>query len=105
MNVLPSPSNQFLTHAPAVGNAQLLRPLARSKRWRRHYSADSHVCQNRVTEADHLAVDPEAKFKRYGAHFGGKYSLDFNELMGTVPRIRMRQSSDRQKSLWRSLRW
>ncbi len=99
MNVLPSPSNHFLTHAPAVGNAQLLRPFARSKRWHRHHSANSHVCQTRVTEAENLAVDPEAKFKRYGAHFGGKYSLDFNELMGTVPRVRMRQSSDRQKSL------
>lgn len=99
MNLLPSPSNQFLTHAPAVSNAQLLRPLARSKRWHRHHSANSHVCQDRVTKAEHLAVDPEAKFRRYGAHFGGKYSLDFNELMGTVPRVRMRQSSDRQKSL------
>lgn len=101
MNVLLTPgcSNQILTPAPSVGNGQLLRPLASSKRWRKHCRSTFHVCQSKAVEAESLVVDPEAKFKRYGAHFGAKYSLDFNELMGNVPRVRMRQSSDRQKSL------
>lgn len=101
MNVLLTPgcSNQVLTPAPSVGNGQLLRPLASSKRWRKHCRSTFHVCQSKAVEAESLVVDPEAKFKRYGAHFGAKYSLDFTELMGNVPRVRMRQSSDRQKSL------
>ena len=101
MNVLLTPgcSNQVLTPAPSVGNGQLLRPLANSKRWRKHCRTKFSVCQSKAVEAESLVVDPEAKFKRYGAHFGAKYSLDFNELMGNVPRVRMRQSSDRQKSL------
>ena len=53
----------------------------------------------KATDSEHLVVDPEAKFKRYGAHFGGKYNLDLSELMRIVPQVRMRQSSDRQKSL------
>lgn len=57
------------------------------------------MCNMKATDSEHLVVDPEAKFKRYGAHFGGKYNLDLSELMRIVPQVRMRQSSDRQKSL------
>ncbi len=101
MTVLSTPGcgNQLLIHGPAVANTQLSRPVATSKRWRGQCRSISHVCHMQAADTETLIVDPEAKFRRYGAHFGGRYNLDLNELMGTVPRVRMRQSSDRQKSL------
>lgn len=46
-----------------------------------------------------LTEDPEAKFRRYGAHFGAKYSIDLGQLVGNAPRVRRRNASDRQQNL------
>lgn len=58
-------------------------------------------CAQRLRNRDEAALtaDPEAKFKRYGAHFGARYSIDLSDLMGRAPRIRVRNASDRQKNL------
>lgn len=39
--------------------------------------------------------DPEAKFRRYGSNFGGVYQLT-EELMKSVPRVRVRTAASRQ---------
>ena len=90
--------NQVTSHSNFAGNAQLLRPVRTSRRWRDNGSVQRLRCRTNASDNDALIADPEAKFKRYGAHFGAKYNIDINELMGTVPRVRMRQSTDRQKS-------
>lgn len=59
-------------------------------------------CAQSTAERDGAAVlteDPEAKFRRYGAHFGAKYSLDLGQLVGNAPRVRRRNASDRQQNL------
>lgn len=59
-------------------------------------------CVRSVSERDRTAVlteDPEAKFRRYGAHFGAKYSIDLGQLVGNAPRVRRRNASDRQQNL------
>ncbi|KAL4420817.1 hypothetical protein ABPG75_010473 [Micractinium tetrahymenae] len=42
-----------------------------------------------------LAKDPEAKFRRYGKHFGQGYFLA--DLVDSVPRVRVRTSQDRAR--------
>ena len=91
--------HQPAAHASLSGQSQLLRPACSSNRWRRQGHHACRVTKIKASDQENLAVDPEAKFKRYGAHFGGRYSLDLGELVGTAPRVRMRRSSDRQKSL------
>lgn len=88
-----------VAHASYAGASQLLRPTSVAKRWRRQRRTAHCSASLKSADAEHIAVDPEAKFKRYGAHFGGKYSLDLGELMDAAPRVRIRQSSDRQKAL------
>ena len=94
----PVSGNQVTSRGNFAGNAQLLRPIRSSKRWQDNASKQKLRCRTNTSDSDALTADPEAKFKRYGAHFGAKYNIDLNELMGTVPRVRMRQSTDRQKS-------
>lgn len=95
----PLSGNQVTPPANASSNAQLLRPVRSSKRWRNSKSMQKLCCRTKTNDNDALTADPEAKFKRYGAHFGAKYNIDLNELMGAAPRVRRRQSTDRQKSL------
>ena len=95
----PLSGNQVTPPANAAGNAQLLRSVRSSKRWRDNNSMLRLCCRTKTTDNDALTADPEAKFKRYGAYFGAKYNIDINELMGAAPRVRRRQSTDRQKSL------
>ena len=94
----PLSGHQVTSHGNFAGNAQLLRPVRSSKRWQDNATKQKPRCRVNANDSDALIADPEAKFKRYGAHFGAKYNIDLNELMGTVPRVRMRQSTDRQKS-------
>ena len=91
--------HQPAAHASCGGHSVLLRPASSSKRWRRQSRRTWCADSAKAADTEHLAVDPEAKFKRYGAHFGGKYSLDLGHLVGAAPRVRRRQSSDRQKAL------
>lgn len=71
------------------------QPFGRSR-------ANRCTCAHSVSERDGTAVlteDPEAKFRRYGAHFGAKYSIDLGQLVGNAPRVRRRNASDRQQNL------
>ena len=79
--------HQPAAHASCGGHSVLLRPASSSKRWRRQSRRTWCADSAKAADTEHLAVDPEAKFKRYGAHFGA------------APRVRRRQSSDRQKAL------
>ena len=63
--------------------------------------ASRFTCAQSVTERDGTAVlteDPEAKFRRYGAHFGAKYSIDLGQLVGNAPRVRRRKAGKSDKS-------
>jgi nitrite reductase/ring-hydroxylating ferredoxin subunit len=43
-----------------------------------------------------LKADPEAKFRRFGRHFGGRFWL--SDLVDSAPRVRVRTSASRQRS-------
>ncbi|GBG00595.1 chlorophyllide a oxygenase [Raphidocelis subcapitata] len=43
-----------------------------------------------------LTRDPEAKFRRFGRHFGGRFWL--SDLVSSAPRVRVRTSASRQRS-------
>jgi hypothetical protein len=47
-------------------------------------------------EPQPLRTDPEAKFRRFGRHFGGRFWL--SDLMDSAPRVRVRTSASRQRS-------
>lgn len=40
--------------------------------------------------------DPEAKYRRYGKHFGGRFKLDMQEWVRAAPRVRVRTTAQRQ---------
>lgn len=90
--------NQVMSQGNLTANPQLLRPVRNSKRWQHNGNRQTARCRTNAGDGDAVTADPEAKFKRYGAHFGAKYHIDLHEFMGAVPRVRLRHSTDRQMS-------
>lgn len=60
-------------------------------------NADGQVQQqHNAGAAQPPTTDPEAKYKRYGSHFGGRFWL--SDLVDSAPRVRVRTSASRQRS-------
>ncbi len=68
------------------------RPCTRTRAAGRNDSSSSSEGSGPSTSFS----DPEAKFRRYGRYFGGGFRLDLDTWF-QVPRVRIRQTAQRQK--------
>lgn len=84
-------------HRPAGPSGSLPCPRARSLGVRASSTKQQQPRGQGEGQLGPNFSDPEAKFKRYGRHFGGVFRLNVDNWLDSVPRVRVRQAAQRQK--------